>query len=99
MKYLIAVPAFALLCAAPAFAQTPSSPPAAPQDDAGAIFKSLDANADATLSLAEVQRADASVQKSDFDRYDADKSAALSLTEFELWHSDMSATNKDDASN
>jgi len=94
MKLLIAVPAFMMLCAAPALAQTPASPPETPQD-AGAIFKALDANADATLSLAEVQRADASVQKADFDRYDADKSAALSLDEFSQWHSDMTAAGKD----
>ena len=99
MKYLIALPAFALLCAAPAFAQVAGSSPEAPQDDAGAVFKSLDANADSTLSLAEVQRADSSVQKSDFDRYDADKSSALSLTEFEQWHSDMSAAHDDKSHN
>jgi hypothetical protein len=90
MKLLIAVPAMMMLCAAPAFAQV-TQPPA---DGAGAIFKALDTNADSSLSLAEVQKADASVEKADFDRYDADKSAALSLDEFNAWHSDMEDAEK-----
>lgn len=95
MKLMIAIPAFGILCAAPAFAQV-TSPPA---DDAGAIFKALDSNADTKLSLAEIRKADASVVKADFDRYDADKSAALSLDEFSKWHSDMSSAHKGDHSN
>ncbi len=83
MKSLLAVATAAVL-AAPAFAQTPETPPQA-KTMVEEAFAKFDTDKDGALSLAEVQAADAKVTLVDYDKYDADKNKALSKTEFGKW--------------
>lgn len=99
MKTLLVTATLAVL-AAPALAQPPSSsttaqPPSssAPAQPGSTAtnkqgddhFGMTDANRDGSLSLAEVQKMDATVTQADFNKYDADKSKSLSKMEFQKW--------------
>ncbi|MEZ5937303.1 MAG: hypothetical protein R3C52_03700 [Hyphomonadaceae bacterium] len=78
--------------AAPTLAQTPApqqaqstvKPDAGP-DRAETTFAAIDKNQDGSLTMAEVKAADTRVTQDDFDKYDADKSKALSKSEFKEW--------------
>lgn len=83
MKNVILAAATALMFAAPAFAQTPTTKPAKPVTEDQ--FTKHDLNADGVLSVDEVKSADAKVTQADFDKYDADKSRTLSKDEFRKW--------------
>jgi len=84
MKTLFAAATVALL-AAPAFAQAPTQPKTAPVTVTAEKFTKLDANADGSLSLTEVQSMDAKTTQADFDKYDGDKNKSLSSAEFSKW--------------
>lgn len=87
MKTTIALAASAFLLAAPAFAQEADAPAA--EADA---FVAIDADADGSLTLAEVQKVDEKVTEEDFAKYDADKDESLSKMEFANWTADMKAS-------
>jgi len=86
MKVIIAS-ATLLAFAAPALAQVttqqPSTAPAMKSAHDG--FTMHDSDKNGSLSLAEVQKADATVTQAGFDTYDADKSKGLSEAEFMKW--------------
>ncbi|HEV7691871.1 MAG TPA: EF-hand domain-containing protein [Hyphomonadaceae bacterium] len=87
MKTLV-ITATAMVLAAPAFAQTPSAPPASPPADTAKpvdVFAKADGNKDGALTIAEVKLADPAVTQADFDKADSDKSKSLSKTEFDKW--------------
>jgi hypothetical protein len=92
MMKILLVTATAVVLAAPALAQVPSSPPTAspPATTAPAKpavdFTSADADKSGSLSVAEVKMIDATVTQADFDKADADKSKSLSKAEFDKWH-------------
>lgn len=85
MKTTIALAASAFLLAAPVFAQEAD----APEADA---FVAIDADADGSLTLDEVQKVDENVTEEDFAKYDADKDESLSKMEFANWTADMKAS-------
>lgn len=86
MKTLLAAATLAVL-AAPALAQTPTTPPAtAPAKSmAEQAFAKHDADKSGSLSLTEVQTIDAKITQADFDAYDADKNKSLTVAEFSKW--------------
>jgi len=88
MKAILAS-ATLLAFTAPAFAQvTTAQPPATAPATKPAHedkFAMVDADKSGSLSLAEVQKADATVTQAGFDTYDADKSKGLSKAEFQKW--------------
>jgi hypothetical protein len=49
------------------------------------VFAKADADKNGGLTISEVKLHDATVTQADFDKYDADKSKALSKAEFEAW--------------
>lgn len=83
MKTLLAFATAAVL-AAPALAQTPTTPTQS-KTMAEEAFAKFDTDKDGALSLAEVQAADAKVTQADYDKYDTDKNKALSEAEFSKW--------------
>lgn len=91
MKTLLVTATLAVL-AAPALAQPPSSSTTPDQPGSTATHKQgddhfgmTDSNRDGSLSLAEVQKMDATVTQADFNKYDTDKSKSLSKMEFQKW--------------
>jgi hypothetical protein len=81
--------AIAMAFAAPAFGQTPASPPADVTTQDGkakaAAFAKIDTDMNGALTLAEIKAHEANVTQADFDKYDADKSKSLSMAEFDAW--------------
>jgi len=85
MKTLV-LAATAMALASPALAQVPASPPTPPASAAKADhFAKADSDKSGSLTIAEVKMADATVTQADFDKADADKNKALSKVEFDQW--------------
>lgn len=91
--FAFAAPAFAQQPATPAVPATPATPPAAAEQKAD-LFANIDADKNGSLSLAEVKIHDVAVTQADFDKYDADKSASISKSEYAKWNAEAKKADK-----
>lgn len=58
------------------------------------MFATVDGNKNGSLTLAEVKVMDAAITQADFDKYDANKNASLSQSEYAKLRADLKKAEK-----